>query len=169
MVVDTRSATDCQREEKIMAANRRQSQSKSQSDRASKLAQLFNQKSTGATSSFVTDVTGVLVELSSPSQTGRAETYEYEGQTRAATWRATIRTMSGTMVYWNWPAYMDGEFSMPGVNIIDPGWSINDLLGGQVARFYRDQKSRRSRVVPVNAQSKAEEYDDDFVPWDEAE
>jgi len=158
-----------------MAVRRQQSQSQPktnpQSDRASRLAALFDQKSTGSNSTFVTDVTGVLVKLESPSQTGRAETYEYEGQLRAATWRATVRTMQGQMVYWNWPAFRDGEFSMPGVNIISEGTSVNDLLAGVVARFYRDPKSRRSRVVVINTEAKAEEYDDDyddgFVPFEE--
>lgn len=148
-----------------MAVRRQQSQSQPksnpQSDRASKLAALFDQKSTGSNSTFVTDVTGVLIKLESPSQTGRSETYEYEGQVRAATWRATIRTTQGKMVYWNWPAFRDGELSLPGVNIISEGVSVNDLLAGLVARFYRDPKSRRSRVI-VASTAKAEEYDDEY-------
>lgn len=141
---------------------------KKSNSRQSKLEALFAQKSVGSSTIFETDVTGVLVELLSPSQTGRSETYEYEGQKRAATWRATIKTTTGQVKYWNWPAYIDGDdgFSMPGINIIDEGVSINDLLGGMMARFYRDPKSRRSRVVPVKAQAQA---DDGFIPWDDAE
>lgn len=119
------------------------------SSKASKLDALFKQKSTGSTS-FADDVTGVLTELLSPSETNRNDRYEFDGQERAATWRATIRTADGQIVYWNWPAYIDDDGdNMPGVNIIEKGVSVEDLFAGVIARFYRDPKTRRSTITIV--------------------
>lgn len=137
--------------------------SQSKSAYQKRLEQLFGQKSSGGNTKFVTDVTGYLIKLESPSETGRSDTYEYEGQQRATTWRATIRTTDNKEVWWNWPAFLDDNMSFPGINIIQEGKSVNDLLAGKLARFYRDGKSRRSRIVLIErtAQKEPDEEPED--------
>jgi len=122
------------------------------SNYAEKIRKQFARKSIGSTGGFVTDITGVLVKLESPSDLGRKDTWEYEGEERAQTWRATIRTESGACFYWNWPAYIDEDHdNMPGVDIIkSTELGIDDLMdSGIVCRFYRDPTSHRSSVTPI--------------------
>lgn len=123
------------------------------SNRNSKLDALMSKKSVG-TGGFRTDVVGYLVELQSPSDNDREETYEFEGELRPSTWTAKVRTPEGLVVSWNWPGFLDEDGdNLPGINIIKEGVSISDLMGGQLARFYRDPKSRRSTVTPVAQQA----------------
>lgn len=120
-----------------------------------RLAAMMQVKSTGQKSMFVTEVTGILLELRSPEQAGRDATYTFAetGETRASTWTAKIQTFDGRTVYWNWPGFINEADGMnyPGVNIIQENHSLGELFAGQPATFKRDPKSRRSTVTLIQS------------------
>lgn len=141
-----------------MSANAVQSQST-----ARRYSKFLGRKSTGPNTLFPKDVFGVLEDLLAPSETGRPETYNYEGSVRYSTWTAVIKecvladgkyVFTGRTVQWSWPGYRDDDdptSSALGVNIIQEGASIDDLFG-VVAHYKRDEKSRRSTVTLVRQQ-----------------
>lgn len=136
-----------------MAANKNVAQSKSTLD--PRIASLMQTPSVGQSSMFVTEVTGILLELRSPEANGRAATYTYgeTGEVRASTWTAKVQCLDGTVRFWNWPGFInqaDGQ-NYPGVNIIEAGHTLGELFAGQPATFKRDPKSRRSTVTLIQS------------------
>lgn len=128
-------------------------QSKSQSALDPRVASLLETPSAGQASLFVTEATGILLELKAPEASGRSATYVYRetGEIRAATWTAKVQTFDGRQVYWNWPGFIneaDGQ-NYPGVNIIQEGHTLGELLAGTPATFKRDPQSRRSTVTLI--------------------
>lgn len=120
-----------------------------------RLASMMQQPSQGSGSMFVTEVTGILLELRSPEANGRAATYTYgeTGEVRASTWTAKVQCFDGTVRYWNWPGFIsqDDGMNYPGINIIEEGHTLGELFAGQPAVFKRDPKSRRSTVTLVRS------------------
>lgn len=135
------------------------SQSQSKSRRFEKY---LGRKSTGPSTLFPKDVYGVLEDLLAPSETGRPETYDFEGATRYSTWTAVLKecvlhdgeyVYTGRTVQWSWPGCKDDDdpgCSALGLNIIQEGASIDDLFG-VVAHYKRDPQSRRSTVTLVRS------------------
>lgn len=127
-------------------------QSKSQSAIDPRLAAMMQVQSAGQQSLFVTEVTGILLELKSPEANGREATYTFAGtgEVRASTWTAKVQTFDGRQVYWNWPGFLDANgTNYPGINIIEAGHTLGELFAGCPATFKRDEKSRRSTVTLV--------------------
>lgn len=117
-----------------------------------RLASLMQVQSAGQSSMFVTEVTGILLELKSPEASGRAATYTFAGtgEVRASTWTAKVQTLDGRQVYWNWPGFLDAKgINYPGINIIEQGHTLGELFAGCPATFKRDERSRRSTVTLV--------------------
>lgn len=134
-VVDMGSATDCQRKGKTMAANSKQQKT---------LVNLNSIQGTGETSRFVTDVTGVLIEIQM-----RGGTYEVvdrktgEKIVRPNSCVSVWRTLSGTIVYMSWPTYFgdDGQvhlWSRFNGKRIKLQQAVEDET---VLHFYRDRRN----------------------------
>lgn len=129
------------------------SQSQSKSTLDPRIASLMQTQSAGQSSLFVTEVTGILLELRSPEANGRAATYTYgeTGEVRASTWTAKVQCLDGSVKFWNWPGFInqaDGQ-NYPGINIIEAGHTLGELFAGCPATFKRDERSRRSTVTLV--------------------
>lgn len=118
-----------------------------------RIATMLQVPSAGQSSLFVTEATGILLELKAPEANGRDATYVYRetGEVRASTWTAKVQTFDGRQVYWNWPGFIneaDGQ-NYPGINIIQEGHTLGELLAGTPATFKRDPQSRRSTVTLI--------------------
>lgn len=138
-----------------MATNQSKSQSTIQLGRAAKY---LGTRSAGS-ENYPAEVFGVLANLLSPTETGRAETYVYQetGEVRAATWTAvvneTVKTEDGRWVFtgrqvrWSWPGYVgEANESELGLNILDKDVLFDDLFEHV---YHYVKVNRRSKVTFV--------------------